>query len=346
MSADEPLTHDDLVGILFGSSAFQMLDAGCRLGLFPLLRGRPGLTAEEIADALSLATRPTQVLLLGTTALRLTVREGGRYRLAGVLAGLFDDGLWDVVEDLVAFEAHVVLPSHPDFVESLRQDTNAGLRRLEGSGDDLYHRLAADPDLEALFYRCMRSWSRLSNPILVAKTDLAGVRRVLDIGGGDGVNAIALARSNPDVRFTVLDLPGAAEIARTRIAEQGLADRISVREGDIFADRYPEGHDCILFANQLIIWSPEQISILLGKAYHSLPRGGRVIAFSAMSDDSRDGPLYAALDNVYFMTLAAPSSTVYCWSQYEDWLRAAGFVNIERFAGGGWTPHGVITATT
>ncbi|GGS61811.1 methyltransferase domain-containing protein [Streptomyces parvus] len=345
MADATPLTTDGLVRILFGSSAFQMLNAGTRLGLFALLHRQPGgLSAEEIGRELGLEPRPVQILLLGTTALELTVRQDERYHNADLLDGLFEDGTWDIVEDLIAYEEQIVRPAEVDFTDSLRANTNVGLRRIKGTGTDLYHRLSADPDLEQLFYRCMRSWSRLSNPVLVEKADLTGVRRVLDVGGGDGVNAIALAGANPGVEFTVLDLPGTVEIARRKIAEHGLTERISVRAADIFTDAYPLGHDCVLFANQLVIWSPEENVSLLRKAYAALPEGGRVLVFNAMSDDSGDGPLYAALDNVYFATLPAASSTIYRWGQYEEWFGAAGFVEAERLPGLRWTPHGVISA--
>ncbi|MYW02372.1 methyltransferase [Streptomyces sp. SID3343] len=344
MADASPLTTDGLVQILFGSSAFQMLNAGRNLGLFPLLHRNPGLTPDEIGRELGLVARPVQILLLGTTALGLTVRQGEGYRNAEVLKAMFEDDTWEIIEDLIEYEEQIVRPAEVDFTASLRENTNVGLRRIEGTGTDLYHRLSANPDLEQLFYRCMRSWSRLSNPVLVEKADLTGVRRVLDVGGGDGVNAVALAQANPGVEFTVLDLPGTVEIARRRIAEHGLADRISVRAADIFADDYPSGHDCVLFANQLVIWSPEENVRLLRKAYAALPDGGRVLVFNAVSDDGGDGPLYAALDNVYFATLPAASSTIYRWDQYEEWFAAAGFVKFERLPGGRWTPHGVISA--
>lgn len=108
----------------------------------------------------------------------------------------------------------------------------------------------------------MRSWSRLSNPVLVGQADLHGVHRVLDIGGGDAVNAIALAHANPSASFTVVDMPGALEFAEKKIRDNHLEDRIRVQAADIFADEYPDGHDCVLFANQLMIWSAEQNDIV------------------------------------------------------------------------------------
>jgi ubiquinone/menaquinone biosynthesis C-methylase UbiE len=285
------------------------------------------------------------MLLLGSTALGLTELAGDRYRNGDVIEEMFADGFWPIMADLVAFQARIVYPAAADYSESLRQDRNVGLDRFPGDGTDLYHRLAADPSMEALFYRCMRSWSRLSNPILVAKADLNGVRRVLDVGGGDGVNAIALAQAWPGVEFTVLDLPGAAAIARKKIADLGLTERIAVVEGDIFEDPYPAGHDAVLFANQLLIWSAAQNRRLLGNAHRALPDGGQVLIFSAISAETGDGPLYAALDNVYFATLPAGDSFIHSWDQYEQWLQERGFSAVRRLPGDTWTPHGVISAT-
>ncbi|WP_067801556.1 methyltransferase [Actinomadura formosensis] len=336
-------SREDLAGPLFGAAAFQMLNAGVELGLFALLDGKDELNAADIGASLGLTPRATRMLLLGVTALGLTEARDGRYRNGEVLRTMFRDGTWEIFADIVAFEAELVYLPLADLVTSLRTNTNAGLSRFEGEGEDLYHRLPHTPELERLFFRCMRSWSRLTNPVLVAKADLTGVRRLLDVGGGDAVNAIALARANPGVRFTVLDLPGAVEIARGKIAEAGLAGRIEARACDIFNDPYPPGHDAVLFANQLVIWSPEQNLALLRRAHAALPEGGRVLVFNVMSDDSGDGPLYAALDNAYFATLTAPRSMIYPWGAYEEWLAEAGFGDVRRAPGDTWTPHGVIS---
>jgi SAM-dependent methyltransferase len=344
LTTKTPLTHDGLVGILFGTGAFQMLNAGCELGLFRLLRRRPGLSAAQVGAELGLADRPVQILLLGTTALGLTVRTDDRHHNSDLVDGLFQEEAWDIIEDLVEFQQKITGPASLDFVPSLRADTNVGLRHIPGDAADLYQRLAGDPDLEQLFYRCMKSWSTLANPILVDNADLSGVRRVLDVGGGDGVNSIALAGANPGVRFTVLDLPGAGAIARDKIERSGRGDRIGVAEADMFADPFPAGHDCVLFANQLVIWSPAQNRRLLRKAYEALPDGGQVLIFNAIADETGDGPLYAALDNVYFATLPTSNSMIYHWAQYEEWLTDAGFAEVFRRPGKTWTPHGVIGA--
>ncbi|GAA1385899.1 hypothetical protein GCM10009639_08960 [Kitasatospora putterlickiae] len=337
---------EDLTPVLFGHAAFQYLNAGCELGLFDLLHDTPDLTKEHVGRELALAARATDILLLGTTALGLTtVREDGRYRDAPVIEHLFTDGRWPRFTSVVAFEAHIVYEAQADFTASLRENGNVGLRRIRGTGRDLYHRLAENPELERVFYRYMRAWSELSNPLLLAHGGFAAAGSVLDVGGGDAVNAIALARTHPHLRITILELPATTPLARRRIEDSGLADRITVHEGDMFQDPFPAA-DRVLFAHQLVIWDAHENLALLQQAHKALPEGGQVVVFSSFSDDRGDGPLMAALDSVYFASLPARGGMIHPWYRYEQWLTEAGFdpTGITRTVAASWTPHGIVTA--
>jgi hypothetical protein len=346
MTTTTPLTLDGLTPILFGHASFQYLNAGCELGLFELLQERPGLTREEIGRELELAERATDVLLLGTTSLGITTQEAGRYHNAPVIEKLFADGQWSIFTSVVAFEAHIVYEAQTDFTESLRLNTNVGLRRIRGVGRDLYHRFHENPHIERVFYRYMRSWSELSNPFLLENGEFSAVKKVLDVGGGDAVNAIALAQAHPHLDITVMEIPATGPIARRRIEEAGLSERITVHEGDMFADEFPTDVDCVLFSHQMVIWEPEENISLMQRAYEALPEGGRCVIFNSVSNDEGDGPLMAALDSVYFAALPAKGGMIYAWQQYEQWLADAGFdrAKITRKAARTWTPHGIISA--
>lgn len=340
------MTMQGLVPILFGHAAFQQLNAGCELGLFEFLQGSPGATVRQIAAGTGLSPRSTEVLLLGTTSLGLTTKNGGGYHNCGIVNDAFGNGLWPVLRDIVEFQARIAYLPAADYAESLRTGDNVGIRHFPGDTRDFYTRLANTGSLEQLFYRCMNSWSTLSNPVLLEGVDYSGVDRILDVGGGDGVNAIALASTHPHLRITVLDRPSAVEVARGKITAVGLTDRIDTWAADLFDDEYPSGYDCLLFANVLVIWTPEQNRTLLAKAHRALVGGGRVLIFNAFSDDDGTGPLYAALDNVYFTTLPQRGSMLYRWCDYEDWLRTCGFITWHRITLDTWTPHGVIEAHT
>lgn len=340
-----PLDMEGLAWILFGHAAFQYLNAATELGLFETLYRRGPLTGAEIGTELGLARRANDILLLGCTSLGLITRRDGSYELSPVLTKMLGTDDWRRFRDTVAFEQYIVYEGQLDFTESLRTNSNAGLRRFPGEGPDLYHRLGENPELGQVFYRYMRSWSELANEHLVKYVDLTGVRRLLDCGGGDAVNAIALAKANPELDVTILEIAECEPVANEKIAEAGLTDRIRVQSGDMFKDAFPDDCDCVMFAHQLVIWTLEENTALLSKAYEALPPGGKLVILNSMSNDEGDGPVVAALDSVYFAAMPAEGGMIYSWAQHEECLRAAGFVTMERIPCDGWTPHGIIVAT-
>ncbi|WP_157246739.1 methyltransferase [Nonomuraea typhae] len=344
-SAPAPLDMERLSWILFGHAAFQYLNAASELGLFELLERRGPLGGEEVRRHLRLEGRAADILLLGCTALGLTVKKRDRYDRADVIADLMETDDWERFKHTVAFEQYVVYEGQADFTESLRANSNVGLRRVRGTGRDLYHRLSENPHMEQVFYRYMRAWSELANRHLAEALDLSGAERLLDCGGGDGVNAITLAKANPHLKVSVLEIEAVETLLNKRIAEEGVTEQVSVIPGDMFTDTFPSGFDVVMFAHQFVIWTLEENTALLRKAYGALPEGGKVVIFNSMSNDAGDGPVVAALDSVYFASLPAEGGMIYSWAQHEDCLRAAGFTDVERIPCPGWTPHGILVAT-
>ena len=112
-----PLTMDRRLSfVLFGHAAFQYLSAACELGLVDLLAERGPLPEVEIREQLGLQERACAILLLGCTALGLTVKEGSHHRIADLLAAsLRLAGTWQQISDTVAFEQEIVYEGQADF---------------------------------------------------------------------------------------------------------------------------------------------------------------------------------------------------------------------------------------
>jgi hypothetical protein len=344
-SSAAPLTEDDLTNLLFGHAGFQYLRAGTELGLFELLERRPGIERKELATELDLQDRALDILLLGVTSLRLVQHADDKYYNNPTISKLVSEDRWEVYKATIGFEAYVAYLGLADFTESLRANTNIGLRRVPGDGPTLYHRLTGDPELSQIFYRYMGTFSNMAAGYLTSSVDFGSLNRVLDVGGGDATIAVAVAKAFPHLRITVLELPGVVPIAQRTVDAAGLGERIEVVATDMFADPWPSGHDGAMFVHQLQIWPLDQDTELLRRAHEALPSGARVVIMNSMSDDTGDGPLMAALDAAYFAAIPG-GGMLYAWHKYEECLRAAGFGAIERIKPtGAWTPHGVIVAT-
>jgi ubiquinone/menaquinone biosynthesis C-methylase UbiE len=344
-SNKDTLKMDDLVLLLYGHSAFQNLYAGCELGVFELLWKHPDLTQTEIAQHLQLEAYPTKALLLGLTALKLIQKVGDKYRNSLVIQMLFLENTWKEFYDTVLFEAKIVYRGSIDYVESLQQNRNVGLRQFQGQGSDLYNRLHEDPGLDKVFYNFMGSWSKLVTPLWLKKIDFSNFQSVVDVGGGDATNSIALAEAFPNVKITLMDIPDSCKIAQSRIDQKQLTDRIQVVGGDIFVDEFPNNQDCFLFIHVLVIWSLDKNTTLLRRAYQALKPGGSLIIFNMMTSDEEDGPLMAALDSSYFVSIPHEGGMIYSWRDHEQCLRDAGFSQMKRIYSDFWAPSGIIVAT-
>jgi len=342
---NDSLRMDDLVLLLYGHSAFQSLYAGCELGVFELLSRQPELSQAEIGQHLQLEAYPIKALLLGLTALKLIQKVDNKYRNSLVIQMLFLEGIWQEFYDTVLFEARIVYPGSMDFVESLRQNRNVGLRQFPGKGPDLYHRLSENPPLETVFYNFMGSWSKLVNPLLLKNVDFSHFRDVVDVGGGDATNSIALASAFPNLNITLMDIPASCQIAQKNIDEHQLTDRINVFGANIFVDEFPQEQDCFLFIHVLVIWSLDKNTSLLRRAYEALKPGGSVVIFNMMTSDEEDGPVMSALDSSYFVSIPHEGGMIYTWSDHENCLREAGFTEMKRIYCDYWAPSGIIIAT-
>jgi ubiquinone/menaquinone biosynthesis C-methylase UbiE len=319
--------------LVFGGHIFfQTLHAGVSYGLFSLLKERPGLTRQQVAKELGIGEQPARIMILGLVAARL-IRQRGRRLYNTVLSSelLCPDSPTNIIP-YVYLQHHVMYPGMKHFCEALQAGRNVGLKEFLGDEPTLYQRLRHEPEVEQIFHDAMSALSVQTNAMLADHLDLSGVKHLVDVGGGDGTNIIALARRHPQLKASVFDFPSVCEIARERIAANDLAERLSAIEGNAFEDRFPQGADCFLFAHFCTIWSREKNKELFKRAYEALPSGGRVVIFNMMQHNDESGPLSAAVGSPYFLTIATGGGMLYTWNEYASWLSEAGFSDVTQQA--------------
>ncbi len=316
--------------IVQGHAASKLLWTAVEFDLFSLLSARGPLTRTEIAMELGLRDQPARVLLFGLTALRLLRKQDNRYRNTPFAERRLVRDAPESLIPLLGWQHHIVYPGLADLTESLRQDRNVGLCRFPGEGDTLYERLVSDPPKEKVFADAMSCLSRQANRNLAACQAFGKARHLVDCGGGDGSNALRLARAHNELRVTVFDNKSVAARATSHIARAGMAERVRAVPGNFLEDPLPTGTDAILLAHILTIWSPERNLRLLRKCHEHLPLGGRLFIFNMVSRDDDTGPLINALGTAYFQAIASGEGMLYSGKDYEEWLRVAGFSHISQ----------------
>ena len=85
-----------------------------------------------------------------------------------------------------------------------------------------------------LFIRPPGADNNAANPPNIVENETGSQGRVLVVGAGTGADAVRLCRSHPDLSVTGCD-PSAdmLAVARQKIAEEGLEDRILLKQGEV-----------------------------------------------------------------------------------------------------------------
>jgi hypothetical protein len=158
---------------------------------------------------------------------------------------------------------------------------------------------------------------------LAKRLDLKNHHRLLDVAGGSGIYACALAAHHRHLKATVLEKPPVDNVAKTCIARRGFADKVAVTVRDMFKDPFPPDCDVHLFSNVLHDWDEPLVEKLLGKSFESLPSGGMIVIHDAHINAGKTGPLPVAAYSALLMNIT--EGKCYSITEMERYLKEAGF---------------------
>jgi len=200
-------------------------------------------------------------------------------------------------------------------VEALRTDAPT----LE-QDEDGYHTFPADFFLDFLHGHSLAMGERLASAI-----SLAGISRIMDVGGGSGAVSIALVRANPGLSAVVVDQAPVLAKTETHITDAGLTDRIATHPANVFTDALPDGCDAAVIANFLHDFSPERATSVLERVSQSLPVDGRLFVMEIAPEDDRSGPTLPAVFTVT-MIVNTEGGLSYTRAELREMIEHAGFV--------------------
>ena len=116
-------------------------------------------------------------------------------------------------------------------------------------------------------------------------------------------------------------------MARERIQEVGMMDRVTLSPGDFYQDALPPGHDFALLSAIIHQNSLEQNRRLYANVYQALVPGGRIVVRDHVMSADRTQPLDGALFAVNMLVGTAGGGT-YTFDEIAEGLNAAGFSSI------------------
>lgn len=162
---------------------------------------------------------------------------------------------------------------------------------------------------------------------LVKKFDFSKYKTLLDVGGADGVLSIQICLNHPNIHCSTFDLPPVEPLAKKKIAQFNLSDRITVISGDFIKDNFPPA-EIITMGNILHGMDEINKQELVNKVFAALPENGVFIAIENIIDDERKENTFGMLMSLN-MLIENGDAFDYMPSDFKRWTTAAGFKKVE-----------------
>ncbi|MFF3634761.1 amino acid adenylation domain-containing protein [Streptomyces sp. NPDC002250] len=328
--------------VAHGHTLFNAVVAGLELDVFGYLSAHPRATLDELADQAGIAPHKMRILLASLCAIDLLTRTDGRYGNAPVAERLLAPRGPESWRNIFLSRHRTDYAGMAHTTQALRSGTNDGLKVHEGEGGSVYERLGADPETEAILHQSIAAFAHQEMHGLLRTAGLEGTGHLLDVGGGSGAKAAAIAGHHPGITVTVFDLPSVTELAARKLPA-GLDGRVRFAPGDMFTDPFPSGMDAILFSSVLDVFDAQRVETLLAKAYDALGPGGRVLIYSCNTAADEAGGVIATSLSLFLNVIATGEGMAYPVADYERMLRKAGFDRVGA-VGGLPMEHAMITA--
>jgi demethylspheroidene O-methyltransferase len=133
---------------------------------------------------------------------------------------------------------------------------------------------------------------------ILNRFDFGASYQMLDIGGGSGAFARAIAAADFGIEVGIFDLPEVVALAAQRFAAEPPARAIALHGGSFKTDPLPPGHDLITLVRILHDHDDAVVEKLLRSIFAALPVGGRLLVVEPMAGESvarRMGDAYFGL---------------------------------------------------
>lgn len=297
-----PIAHksgDRLFNLVAGFVYSQVLVACVQLKLPDLLADGPK-TIPELALSMNLPVQSAARLLAAAQSLDIVEAAGfERYALGMQGAALRGNGgLTDMISHHALLYADMADP--------------VGLLREGGGKGQLaaFWPYAAYDDPGSANAIAVSPYSALmaaTQPMVASDIlhafPLIPYRQLLDVGGGEGGFAIAAAKSAPDLKVSIFDLPAVAQSAESKFEQAGLGSRAAVSGGDFLSDKLPVGADVVSLVRILHDHDDQAVMTILRAVHAILPAHGALMIGEPMSDAPKPDPMAEAYFGFYLLAM-------------------------------------------
>jgi len=248
----------------------------------------------------------------------LAQRDDGRFALTELGATLKKDAPGNARATVLTMASPWAWRSFGEFQYSLATGKPAMEKVL---GMNLFEYLAEHPDEAALFSESMVGIHGGEPPAVAAAYDFSTFGTIVDVGGATGNMLAHILTRHSRPKGILFDRPHVVSAAPALLRAHGVADRVTIEEGDFF-ERVPEGGDAYVLSHIIHDWTETQCHTILGNCRKAMKKGAKLLIVEFVLPEGNT-PHFGKLTDMVMLTI--PGGEERTASEYRTLLDAAGF---------------------
>jgi len=322
--------------IAYAPVIFQVVRTLRELGILGLLEqsGKTGMGAAAISESLDIRQYGVETLLeSGHSCGVVDYKTGDNTTYKNRIYFLTKIGYY-ILNDVMTttnmdFNHHVCYQGFADLDKSIKDGRPRGLGTFGGQWETLYQALPHLPEqAKKSWYAFDNYYSDTTYPLILPMVLENQPSSIVDIGTNMGKFAILLARSDPELEITMLDLPDQLAVAAQNVEEAGFSHRITAHAMNVLDTdlSFPAGLD-VYWMSQFAscFWADELVSIF-SRIAEAMTDQSRFFVMETCWDRQKHEAAAFSLVNTspYFTCMANGNSKMYHSEELLECVASAG----------------------
>ena len=197
----------------------------------------------------------------------------------------------------------------------------------DGKNMNFFEDLYKSPEKLSEFVHAMSGIQIGNFMTLARKFNFSNYQTLTDVGGANGSLSIQIALNHKNIHCTTFDLPPVEPLAKNKIAQFNLQDRIKAVGGDFMKDDLPKA-EIIVMGNILHGLSEDAKQALVKKVFETLPANGVLMTIENIIDNERRQNTFGLLMSLN-MLIENGEAFDYTFNDFNRWAKHAGFRRTE-----------------
>ena len=282
------IDFSELNNIYFGTIASRLLMTAIDMNVFDYLE--KSISFGEVALAVNSHPENTELMLDALCAGGMLEKKNGMYKNGKLANDFLVRGKPAYLGEWLKQADEATAPFLENLEHYIRSGPGAPSEEETMNGEAYCERYTASHAASSLAGIALQFAGHIS-----ALPGFMDCRTMLDLGGGPGINLMAIVEKNPDLAATLFDRPGIVRMAQNYIKAYGFEERVTTIGGDYLEDCIGTGYDMVMITDSLY-YEDHEIDPVLKRCHAAIRPGGMFVGIHAVLTHERTRPVHLVMD--------------------------------------------------